>query len=245
MYIPVFLQVNYLIDEAFSVGKGANSIIFMLHHFLHHHGFGETNLHLHADNCCGQNKNRFMMQYLMWRVLAGLNDEIKMSFLPVGHTKFSPDWCFGLFKRLFRRTKIGSLNDIAAVVEQSATVNHPQLVGSQDGTIIVPFYNWSEFFDPYMAQTALKGISQMHHFRFSALNPGIVYVKNSCNDKEKPVKLLKTPWQPTLANMPNAIPPPGLTLERQWYLYNKIREFCPEEAKDIVCPKPSTPLPQQ
>ena len=84
-------QVNYLIDEAFNVGKGANSIISMFHHFLHHHGFGESSLHIHADNCSGQNKNRFMMQYLMWQVLVGLNVEIKMSFLFVAHTKFAPD----------------------------------------------------------------------------------------------------------------------------------------------------------
>jgi len=236
--------VNYLIDEAFSVGKGANSIISMVHHFLHHHGFGEANLHLRADNCSGQNKNRFMMQYLMWRVLVGLNHEIKMSFLLVGHTKFAPDWCFGLFKRLFKRTKVSSINGIAAVVERSATVNHYQLVGDPDGTTYVPFYNWSNFFDPHMVQTALRGISQMHHFRFSASHPGVVFVKNSCSDEEKRIKLLKTTtWQPTLDDMPDVIAPPGLPLERQWYLYNKIREFCPDEDKDIVCPKPSTPLP--
>ena len=33
----LLLQVNYLIDEAFNVGKGVNSIVSMLHHFLHHH----------------------------------------------------------------------------------------------------------------------------------------------------------------------------------------------------------------
>ena len=52
----LLLQVNYLIDEAFNVGKGANSIISMLHHFLHHHGFGESSLYLHADNCSDQKK---------------------------------------------------------------------------------------------------------------------------------------------------------------------------------------------
>ena len=54
-----------------------------------------------ADNCTGQNKNRYMMYYLAWRVLADLHDEITMSFLPVGHTKFVPDWCFGLAKQCF------------------------------------------------------------------------------------------------------------------------------------------------
>ena len=42
--------------------------------------------------------------------------------------------------------------------------------------------------------------------------------------------------------MPPLVIPPGLPLERQWYLYNKIREFCPDEAKDIACPLPSQPL---
>ena len=102
-------QVTYLIDEAFNVGKGANSIISMLHHFFQTHGIGEKSVHLHADNCAGQNKNRFMMYYLMWRVRTGLHEEVTISFLPVGHTKFSPDWCFGLMKQRFRRTKIGDL----------------------------------------------------------------------------------------------------------------------------------------
>src|SRR6218665_910857 len=29
---------------------------------------------------------------------------------------------------------------------------------------------------------------------------------------------------------------------RQWYLFNQIIDFCAEEAKDVVCPKPSVPL---
>ena len=46
----------------------------------------------HCDNCSGQNKNRFLMYYMMYRILAGLHDDVVVSFLPVGHTKFSPDW---------------------------------------------------------------------------------------------------------------------------------------------------------
>lgn len=55
-------QVNYLIDEAFNTGKGANTVISLLHHFLGHHSLGEAEVKLHADNCSGQNKNNMVLQ---------------------------------------------------------------------------------------------------------------------------------------------------------------------------------------
>ena len=164
--IKLFSQVNYLIDEAVNTGKGANSIISTLHHFFEHHSLGESDITLHADNCSGQNKNCYMMQYLAWRVMVGLNN-ITVSFLIVGHTKFAPDWCFGLFKRAFRRTRVGCLDDIVLIGEQSADANHAQLVRAQDGTVIVPTYDWAGYFDPFFKQAAFKGIKAMHHMRFS------------------------------------------------------------------------------
>ena len=178
--------------------------------------------------------------------MTGLHKDITLSFLLVGHTKFGPDWCFGNFKQLFKNVSVGSINDIpvAKVAERFANVNHAQLVGEYGGTIHVPMYNWSGFFEEFTIQTALKGISQMHHFRFTAAHPGVVFVKHSCDDPvERKIKLLKTmTWEPTSENLPPRIIPPGLTLERQWYLYQKIREFCPDDMKDIVCPQPSVPL---
>ena len=54
-------QINYLIDEAVDVGKGANTVVSLLHHFFETHSLGEEHVHLHADNCAGQNKNNTMM----------------------------------------------------------------------------------------------------------------------------------------------------------------------------------------
>ena len=61
------IQANYLIDEAESIGTGANSMISYLHHYLESHGVGETDLlpYTSADNWAGQNKNNAMIQYLM------------------------------------------------------------------------------------------------------------------------------------------------------------------------------------
>ena len=109
--------------------------------------------------------------------MVGLNKKITLSFLVVGHTKFSPDWCFGLFKLAYRRTNIGCLDEIARVVEESAEVNHAQLVGAQDGTVIVPTYDWAEFFKQPFNQQALKGFKKMHHLTFTDSKPGSVIVR--------------------------------------------------------------------
>lgn len=62
-------QINFVIDEASDMGKGANTVVSMLDYFFSHHGLGETTATLHADNCSGQNKNNTIVQYVMWRVI--------------------------------------------------------------------------------------------------------------------------------------------------------------------------------
>ena len=57
----------------------------------------------------------------------GLNQSITISFMLVGHTKFAPDWCFGLLKQRYRRTYVSSLQDIVDVVNVSADVNVAQV----------------------------------------------------------------------------------------------------------------------
>ena len=142
-------QVTYLCDEAVDTGKGSNSVVSQLHHYFQVHGLGETNAYLHADNCAGQNKNNIVLRYLLWRVMTGQHKSITFSFLLTGHTKFAPDWCFGLIKRLYRRTKVSCLDDIVKVVEASATCNVAQLVGDQQGNVLVKTYNWLDFFDAH------------------------------------------------------------------------------------------------
>lgn len=56
------IKMNYLIDESFVFGKGANTVISLVHHFLDQHGLGEMTVSLNADNCTGQNKNNAMIQ---------------------------------------------------------------------------------------------------------------------------------------------------------------------------------------
>ena len=220
----------YLIDEASDTGKGANTIVSLLHHFFQEHGLGETDVHLHADNCVGQNKNSTMLHYLLWRVMVGLHRSITLSFLIVGHTKFSPDWCFGLLKQCFRRTVVGCLDDLVQVINTSATVNVAQLVGSQEGETIVPLYDWTAMFAGHLRK--VKNIKRYQHFRFASSSPGAVTVQLASDTEEESIVVLADrDWVPSLHSLSTVTPPPppprGLSHERQVYLHDTIREYCP------------------
>ena len=114
------------------------------------------------------------------------------------------------------------------------------LIGTQDGEVIVPTYDWANFFDHPYRQRALKGIKSMHHLTFTDSKPGYVIVKGSVDSPEREIKLVQDDkWKPQATDLPPIIPPPGLSLERRQYLFDKIREFCPEECQDLVCPDPA------
>ena len=233
-------QVNFVIDEASDTGKGTNTVVSMLDYFFSHYGLSESTASLHVDNCCGQNKNNTMVQYLMWRVLTGLHHSIGLHFFITGHTKFSPDACFGLIKRKFRRTDVSSLDDLALVVNESAVCNLCQLVGTQDGTTIVPSRDWAGFLSSHFRR--LDDIKQYHQFRFEQHHPGVVFLKKTATAEEETRSLLWGVWTPSPADRPPLKTPTGLSLERQKYLFTKIREYCREDSKDVVCPDPSLPI---
>ena len=94
-------QTNYLFSESETIGPsgskahGPNSVISMLHHYLEIHSSHEKKCHLHADNCAAQNKNRYIVGHLVWRVLTKHHHTIILSFMQVGHTRCMVDGNFG------------------------------------------------------------------------------------------------------------------------------------------------------
>ena len=166
----------------------------------------------------------------MWRVLAGLHNEVVLSFMMVGHTKFAPDWCFGLLRQRLRKTKTSCLADL-----KSAKANLVQLAGDQAGNPIVPIYDWAGYLGSSFHR--VPNIKGFHHFKIMKDKPGSVFVKKWANGEEKEIKLLKS-TSAGVQSLPPIIPPPGLPLARQQYLFEKIRLYCEESVKDAVCPEP-------
>lgn len=232
-------QVNFLIDEGVDCGKGANATISYVHYYLQHYGLGEDHVQLSADNCSGQGKNNYFIWYLMWRTLLHLHSSIDYSFLIAGHTKFAPDRYFGLIKKAYKVNYVSSLYEFAELVDMSidAGGNKSQLVGTHDGKVIVPVYDWVSFLEPFFCK--LPSIKKYHHFRLSKDNPGIVYCKEFASSNEKSVKLLRNACDvPATDALPVRIAPQGLTKERKNYLYKEIRQFCKPGTENLVAPRP-------
>lgn len=233
-------QYNYLIDEAEAPKKDANMVISLLDHFFAHYGLGEKWLHLTADNCAGQNKNNALIHYLMYRVFTGLHEKIELSFLIVGHTKFSPDGYFGLIKRRYRRSQIYTYEQLASMLESSSENGHNVCIGKTAPPLI--YRDWTSWLAQYF--TPLKGISNYHHFRIERNHSLMLMVKERKDSEEINVELAKEkfPFSKPPQKLPEQLFPAGLSLQRQWYLYDQIRSHIPDQIdKDQTCPKPIIP----
>ena len=235
-------QVNYLIDEAENPGKGADCVVSLLHHYVEKYGAHEKDLYLHADNCVGQNRNNCTIQYLMWRVVFGLNDSIELLFMLSGRTKFSPDRFFGLFKKAYCHSSVSTITEVAAVVDRSTTTGQSrhQLVRSPDGSTLVNFYKWSahlnHFFKP------IPHITTYHNFRVNSSQPGTVFLRTYSDSDTTQCAILQAGFSSVSTGMPEKTVIPGMSLERKWYLYEQIRQHCKSTlAADITCPIPSIP----
>lgn len=116
------------------------------------------------------------------------------------------------------------------------------MVTAEDGTNIVPTHDWTDFFASRLKK--FIGIKDYHHFRFVAGEPGVVYARKHSDTAEEKVELLKdSSWSPGPQEYPAVVHPEGLSAKRQWYLFDKIRQFCPVNARDVTCPEPSVPRP--
>ena len=238
-------QYNYLIDEEHFIEKNANTVISLLDHFFTNYGLGEKWVHLSADNCTGQNKNNALLQYLMFRVLTGLHDKIELSFLVVGHTKFSPDGYFGLIKRHYRRSQVYTYGQLADVVESSSKNGHNACVRiSKNMSSPIVYRDWSSWLSQYFR--VFKGISNYHHFKIEKKNPSIIIAKERKDSEKIKIELAKKDFSFSKTKLPKRLPkkllPSGLSLKRQWYLYDQIRcHISDKNDKDQTCPLPKLP----
>ena len=181
-------------------------------------------------------KNNAMVQYGAWRVSTGRSKAIKVSFMIAGHTKFSPDWFFGLIKKSYRQKSVSTLCDIEKVVNASTTGGQNTALSTIDIQRNVHWYNWSDYLGNYF-RTILM-ISKYHHFRIDKTAPGIVMTKEHVNsDNEIKFNIVKSTESMIRADdLPPIVTPTRISTECQLYLYEKIICYCAsEEDSDLIC----------
>lgn len=235
------IQTNYLIDESDMVGKGANVVISLLDYHLRRNINSEI-LILFADNCVGQNKNNAMIQYLYYRLLTRKNIKIEYNFLLAGHTKFAPDRNFGLLKAKYALSNIDCLQDIVDTVFASSPNGFNVAVSTVNPLTyerVVPWSYWDTFLKAFFKK--FPGMLKYHHFIFKDTDQ--MLTKPFANDDESRIELQVVSLESIEASVIEDIIPEGLSVQRQWYLYTQIRQFCSDPLKaDLVAPRPVAAL---
>lgn len=94
----------------------------MLDHYLSTNN--HDNLLMHADNCCGQNKNKTVLAYFTWRMLTKRNKSIILHFMPPGHTRSLVDAGFGLVKLKYRRQDNYSKQHLSDAINHASMNDH-------------------------------------------------------------------------------------------------------------------------
>jgi hypothetical protein len=232
-------QFNYLYDEG-DFGTGANYVISMLFYFLQNRPqhFATLTIHLHADNCCGQNKNNLVMQFLERLVYLSFLKHVELKFMIRGHTHCTIDGGHGIIKKEWRKRDIFNIEQAAQAIQESSPI-----AGMQCAIILRSdtFFDWEQLFTKCFKK--LPNILSFQEFEMDAARPGILRYREHQKDTWQETQLFKkgTPDFSSKQNLKDALiqlKPPGISEKKQKHLYEKVRKYVPEEFQDSICPKP-------
>eukprot|EP00835_Amoeboradix_gromovi_P006005 NODE_636_length_5742_cov_0.129364.p1 type:complete len:572 gc:universal NODE_636_length_5742_cov_0.129364:942-2657(+) len=216
-------QMNYIYRED-QGKKASNNVATLLLDYIYCLPKEQRlNLILHADNCVGQNKNNTILKLLSWLCLLGKCNTIEFKFMMKGHTKFSPDSCFGHIKKKFARENVYTLNQLKSVVETSSVTNECK---------IFPGHRFKDYRSKLdLIFEDISGIAKYHVFVFNSEHPGVVYCKKLVNDAN--VIEFETLIEDDLSQndylfVPDPLEPSELT-ERKKRDINRVLRYIPED----------------
>ena len=166
-------------------------------------------------------------------MIVGLNEEIELSFMRVGHTRCFVDSGFGILKQRYRKSDIDTVQQLPDAPDHSAAFNKAVLFT----------WLWREC-DTFLAESFMpvKNVTKFQKFRFSAAELGKVRMSDSTTMDDRTTTTLKATADTTFMNsatLPSVIEPAGMSRARADYLYKQIRPHCHEENRDITCPDPN------
>lgn len=125
-----------------------------------------------------------------------------LSFLPIGHTKFSPDWCFSVFKHKVRQTRVDCLQSVPNMAEISQTKTS------------LSWFPWNHHYTYiwvvnhlYSKNEKNSEIKKLQLLQISSSSPRCVFACEWSKTEEKEIKLRKDPWISASEAFPAIFPP--------------------------------------
>ena len=170
-----------------------------------------------ATTAVGRIKIKQCSAYLCWRVLVGLEADIKLSFMVVGHIRSAVDGGFGVVKKKFRSSDTDTASQLVDLVNSSGLRNTATLCDWQ-------WRSWDSFFMNDFKRVV--GITSYQHF--CSEFPGKVKMsKTHCSDEVTTLQLVKDPEKVFSADdLPPLLAPACLSDHRRKYLQDNVLQFC-------------------
>jgi hypothetical protein len=245
IFVIVFIMASgyHLYAHVYSEDKGkkgGNNVVSMLHAQLKQLNLlreDETGgeLTIIADNCGGQNKNNFLLRYIVYLVERKFYKKVRVLFLVAGHTKNHCDRHFNLLKVRYSKSNVfdmkGALETLGHVEEHVTALEADE------------FHKWGDLLDELYNK--LGNINKWHNFEAELDGDGKLSVqvgRSNLDNAEKDTYYIAKERvvnrDDILKKLPVVEPEPGLRAIKQVELYKKWRPLVPHEFKDILCPKP-------
>jgi hypothetical protein len=220
-------QRNFIYSE-YKGGKGSNEVISMLYRVIKEHK--ERNpvyekLTVYADNCVGQNKNNFVVKFLMLLCHLGMFNEVNLKFFVKGHTKNACDRGFGHIRKYVMNQEIWTFKHLADAVVSSASSNKCTALEDED----TPFSNYKIPLDEIYHN--IKGVTSYQIFRTTTDMKGTVECYLSPKEKHQTVKLTRSyddievsaENAQRILDMITPVPQPAPKLEKKMDMFVKVR----------------------
>ena len=143
--------------------------------------------------------------------------------MPAGHTRCQVDGFFGLVKQNYCQSNSDTLDHLRDVVNSSSTSNFAQLYADPEtGVSHFAWRRWDSFLNQHFRK--IIGIRMVCQMKFSSEHPGFVSYQNTLIGNEMKKQLNKVSLDEfSTSILPQVLKPPGLTHERQKYLYESIQ----------------------
>ena len=178
--------------------------------FFDNYGVKEAELHLHADNCAGQNKNNAMPQYLLWRPNMGGIRRLLCPSLLLATPNFHQIKHLGCSSGDFAEQRL-TVWKTSSTLQKNAPprMSSSHSCGTEYGSVVVTTHDWTKFLDKWYRK--FLGLKKYHHFEL--FPSGEAHARLTRSSDRQVIKLLK--------GLPPIITSMGLSEQRQQYLFNE------------------------